>query len=570
MPSPDAHRRDGREAPSPAAVAPPAAVAQVPLAQRFARTPWCIVGPVAAVVFVAVVLWSATPASGTSGISSSGSAGKGGVRGDDIARLDTIGAEVAAEAEAEVAGDSSTATSGEAGVMQVGSGGHAHSVGNAGAASAAGAEVADLAGHDAFLAALCGSTLASAAADTAEAAHSSGASATTSPTGESAGSCIFFTLHGIGTEQLSPVAQCSLESTAAHHPPQSGVNIVLIVTHGHVDLSQLDTLRGFDNIHVLHTTPDNTLASAPRLIEWYRQAPDDRDITDVLGGMRLALLERWGGLYLDLDIFVLQPLAPGVLRNTFGVQDGEAPKAMMLIDVAAGSTKVTSNEPLAAVVDDDAMEVIADMGGGRVVHAPTLDTNNAVLAMDAGGELARTCLDEFIDGFDPRWGGQGPLLLRRVVLRLLKKYPNGIPQAVLSALQPRTVFYPVQWYSAATFAAALPAVDATHGVDDGNGEADAVLAARFDSWAHEHGEPMTVHLWSARPEVDRSFNVETVMAGAFHAACPATYAACVANPASSSGGGGSAARGGDGDAGVPLMCPLHTSFYDSAGVERIP
>lgn len=112
--------------------------------------------------------------------------------------------------------------------------------------------------------------------------------------------------------------------------------------------------------------------------------------------LRLGLLYRFGGIYLDTDVIILKSFAK--LRNTIGAQS---------IDL---DTKNWSR------------------------------LNNAVMIFDKGHPLVYKFIEEFSNTFDgSKWGHNGPYLVSRVVARV--KELNEYNLTVLSPL----AFYPVDW-----------------------------------------------------------------------------------------------------------------------------
>ncbi|KAG2567620.1 hypothetical protein PVAP13_7NG337100 [Panicum virgatum] len=113
--------------------------------------------------------------------------------------------------------------------------------------------------------------------------------------------------------------------------------------------------------------------------------------------LRLALLYRYGGVYLDADVVVLRPFSG--LRNAIGAQ---------AVDEATGDWR---------------------------------RLNNAVMVFDRAHPLLREFIAEFAAAFDgSKWGHNGPYLVSRVAARLRHRGPG----LNLTVLPPRA-FYPVHW-----------------------------------------------------------------------------------------------------------------------------
>ncbi|CAO2043108.1 unnamed protein product [Urochloa humidicola] len=152
--------------------------------------------------------------------------------------------------------------------------------------------------------------------------------------------------------------------------------------------------------------------------------------------LRLALLYRYGGAYLDADVVVLRPFA-GVLRNAVGAQ---------AVDEATGEWR---------------------------------RLNNAVMVFDAAHPLLREFIAEFAAAFDgSKWGHNGPYLVSRVAARLRHHRSPGLGLTVL----PPRAFYPVHWSKIAGMFVAPR---------DGKGE--KWVKAKVESI---RGESYGIHLWN--------------------------------------------------------------------------
>uniref|UniRef100_A0A0D9W7F7 Alpha 1,4-glycosyltransferase domain-containing protein n=1 Tax=Leersia perrieri TaxID=77586 RepID=A0A0D9W7F7_9ORYZ len=113
--------------------------------------------------------------------------------------------------------------------------------------------------------------------------------------------------------------------------------------------------------------------------------------------LRLALLYKYGGVYLDADVVVLRPF-PGILRNAIGAQ---------AVDAATGDW---------------------------------IRLNNAVMVFDRGHPLLREFIAEFAARFDgSKWGHNGPYLVSRVVRRRRPEEADNL------TVLPPPAFYPVDW-----------------------------------------------------------------------------------------------------------------------------
>lgn len=164
--------------------------------------------------------------------------------------------------------------------------------------------------------------------------------------------------------------------------------------------------RGF---RVLAVAPD-----APFLLkdtpaeDWFNEMksgkrdPGEIPIAQNLSNLlRLAVLYKYGGVYLDTDFIVLNKFSG--LRNSIGAQS---------VDVSGNWSRL----------------------------------NNAVLIFDKNHPLVYKFIEEFALTFNgSKWGHNGPYLVSRVVYRL-----TGRPGYNFTVLPPMA-FYPVDWIRIGTF-----------------------------------------------------------------------------------------------------------------------
>ncbi|XAR50851.1 hypothetical protein NMG60_11005302 [Bertholletia excelsa] len=117
--------------------------------------------------------------------------------------------------------------------------------------------------------------------------------------------------------------------------------------------------------------------------------------------IRLAVLYKYGGVYLDTDFIVLKNLSG--LRNSIGAQS---------MDAFGNWTRL----------------------------------NNAVLVFDKNHSLLHKFMEEFVSTFDGnKWGHNGPYMVSRVVKRMASELGANLTVLRLSA------FYPVNWIQIGEF-----------------------------------------------------------------------------------------------------------------------
>ncbi|KAH6773722.1 hypothetical protein C2S52_003373 [Perilla frutescens var. hirtella] len=193
-----------------------------------------------------------------------------------------------------------------------------------------------------------------------------------------------------------------VESLFKTHP-----NGCLIIVSSSLDSPiGMQILRPFSDkgFKVTATSPDfNYLLKNTAAEAWYNQLkrgnvnPGEISLGQNLSNLlRIGLLYRFGGIYLDTDVVVLKSFSE--LRNAIGAQTK---------DLTTGNWS---------------------------------RLNNAVMIFDKGHPLLREFIEEFALTFDGnRWGHNGPYLVSRVVARM-----SGRPGFNLTVLPP-LAFYPVDW-----------------------------------------------------------------------------------------------------------------------------
>ncbi|XP_051218372.2 uncharacterized protein [Lolium perenne] len=150
--------------------------------------------------------------------------------------------------------------------------------------------------------------------------------------------------------------------------------------------------------------------------------------------LRLALLYKFGGVYLDADVVVLRPLSG--LRNAIGAQ---------AVDAATGDW---------------------------------IRLNNAVMVFDQGHPMLREFIAEFATTFDgSKWGHNGPYLVSRVAARVR----HQLPELGVTVLPPQA-FYPVDWNKIVGLFVAPK-----------DGKEERWVKAKMDNIK---GESFGIHLWN--------------------------------------------------------------------------
>ncbi|XP_062016974.1 uncharacterized protein LOC133733352 [Rosa rugosa] len=224
--------------------------------------------------------------------------------------------------------------------------------------------------------------------------------------GNSSGSSckIRFFMTWISSKTLGNRELLAVESVFKSHP-----NACLVIVSNSLDSYKgLEILKPFSDLgfRVMAIAPDfdylfhNTPAEA-----WFfglrkgNVRPGGVSIGQNLSNvLRLALLYKFGGIYLDTDVIVLRSLSK--MKNVIGAQT---------IDLKTGNWS---------------------------------RLNNAVLVFDKNHPLLFKFIQEFALTFDGnKWGHNGPYLVSRVVSRISEKPNPGFNFTVVTP----SAFYPVNW-----------------------------------------------------------------------------------------------------------------------------
>ncbi|KAK4439912.1 hypothetical protein Salat_0326100 [Sesamum alatum] len=223
--------------------------------------------------------------------------------------------------------------------------------------------------------------------------------------GNSSDSCCkfrFFMTWISSVESFGERELCSVESLFKTHP-----NGCLIIVSSSLDSRNgMQIFRPFldKGFKVTAISPDfNYLFKGTAAQAWLNQLkrgnvdPGEVSLGQNLSNLlRMGLLYRFGGIYIDTDVVVLKSFDG--LKNVIGAQT---------IDRATGNWS---------------------------------RLNNAVMIFDEGHPLLHKFIEEFALTFDGnKWGHNGPYLVSRVVSRL-----SGRPGYNFTVLPPMA-FYPVDW-----------------------------------------------------------------------------------------------------------------------------
>ncbi|XP_077344755.1 alpha-1,4-N-acetylglucosaminyltransferase-like [Lithobates pipiens] len=206
--------------------------------------------------------------------------------------------------------------------------------------------------------------------------------------------------------QLPSLVLCAIESAAQVYPDRSVVVFMKGLNHTDAEdrekvLSHYPSLLSLDNIHIFPLIMEDIFNNTP-LFNWYKKINTTLErywIHVSSDGCRLALIWKYGGMYMDTDIISMRPIPH-------------------MVFLAGESNQYSSN---------------------------------GVFGFSPHHNYTWTCMEDFVQNYDGNgWGHQGPHLFTRV-LKTMCTLPNfnnteDIMCGNIPFLNPER-FYPIKYYS---------------------------------------------------------------------------------------------------------------------------
>ena len=281
----------------------------------------------------------------------------------------------------------------------------------------------------------------------------------------------FLVIWSTNTASFGLVPRRCLESIFYHHPratvtlfsndlsPPTAAE-TLPVLRDLLSLGYDIRLRPYNLSEVLFGTP--VAPWLARLEEWRRGRFFYSHVTDAL---RIALLFRYGGVYLDADVILVRPLRIAGMESTM---HRPPPRGAAYADLRdALGVQTYNGRPATSFPDGDAPPGEHPQLNGAVLVFPARHSRFLWAAMA-----------EFARSYNPNmWACVGPELLTRVALQLCAG-PGGAPVQAHRL----EAFYPFPW-SVVRQLAANPAGE--HGQEQRRG------------WARISQRAYTAHLWNS-------------------------------------------------------------------------
>uniref|UniRef100_A0A8C8AK92 Lactosylceramide 4-alpha-galactosyltransferase n=1 Tax=Otus sunia TaxID=257818 RepID=A0A8C8AK92_9STRI len=205
------------------------------------------------------------------------------------------------------------------------------------------------------------------------------------------------------SERMDPsdLFVCSVESVARTHPGTRVVVLMKGLANGNASLPNhwgFSLLSCFPNVEFQPLNLQELFSGTP-LAEWYLQAQQRQEpyfLPVLSDACRIAIMWKFGGIYLDTDFIVLKNLKN--LTNALGMQSRDV-------------------------------------------------LNGAFLSFKPKHKFMELCIQDFVDNYKGWiWGHQGPHLLTRVFKKWcsISNIQNAMSCKGVSVL-PQEAFYPIRW-----------------------------------------------------------------------------------------------------------------------------
>ncbi|KAJ1638817.1 nucleotide-diphospho-sugar transferase [Pavlovales sp. CCMP2436] len=242
----------------------------------------------------------------------------------------------------------------------------------------------------------------------------------------------------------------SVESIFHHHP-----NASLFIYSNHLAPSAVEPFAsaGFD-VKVVGYRLEALLEGTPakpwldKLASWEQGPYFYTHVTDVI---RLALLFREGGVYVDTDVIIIRPFRiaePEVVAAAIAEEDEArkqvAKEAAAARHAAAGGRLERIERLVHALPLNGAPPPLAPHSIGAEAHtiSETPIVNGAIMVFARGSPFLWGAMREFARSYrDYEWGWNGPELLTRV----RRRCPANV------SVLPEERFYPFHWEEVETY-----------------------------------------------------------------------------------------------------------------------
>jgi hypothetical protein len=169
------------------------------------------------------------------------------------------------------------------------------------------------------------------------------------------------------------------------------------VFSNHLQCSQLPAPFQSPRVRIVRFDAAAVFAPYPRgLLAWFLEGSwrGQFELNNLGNAMRLALMHRFGGVYMDSDVLSLRP---------FDEEDGAAAPAEREEEDGAAGAQVDLRPFVARRALTNMLALEDD-----------LSINNAVLAFEAGHPFLRLAMDNFAQYFKKKWAWNGPRLMNRI------------------------------------------------------------------------------------------------------------------------------------------------------------
>eukprot|EP00316_Scyphosphaera_apsteinii_P001767 CAMPEP_0119304030 /NCGR_PEP_ID=MMETSP1333-20130426/5363_1 /TAXON_ID=418940 /ORGANISM="Scyphosphaera apsteinii, Strain RCC1455" /LENGTH=290 /DNA_ID=CAMNT_0007306839 /DNA_START=145 /DNA_END=1017 /DNA_ORIENTATION=- len=247
------------------------------------------------------------------------------------------------------------------------------------------------------------------------------------------------------------ISRRSLESIFFHHPHASVHVFSNTLPAGFFgDFTSAGFVIHLERYNLTQLLQDTPAAAWLTQLARWREGPYFYShVTDV---MRLALIYREGGVYMDMDMLLVRPLRLALVPSTLT----HPPPTGAASEVLGNAIGIES------YIDGDTSRPIL---------------NGALLIFEPGSSFILSALHEFATTYKPElWGWNGPELLTRVHLSCATSQQGHSRVQI----EPPVAFYPVHWLDVPLFASRTQ------------------LERQYRLWDTIRQSSYAVHLWNRK------------------------------------------------------------------------
>ena len=228
---------------------------------------------------------------------------------------------------------------------------------------------------------------------------------------------IFF-LHTSMETKLSLISSCAIESAARSNPTST----ITLYTNGWTTTS---ILQMPPNVRIKPLNPTHIFRHLPTMKQWYRKSRTWKKgfpLNNLSNALRLAIILKQGGTYLDTDMVVVKPLSEAP-SNAVGIE--------VEVEVEVENNEENNETPSPKI------HISKQING--VTNTTTINTA-AFINFEKNNPFVQKLVDRFVQEYNGElWGHNGPGLLTRT----WQDYDQNTNDLHLMS---KKYLYPIGWH----------------------------------------------------------------------------------------------------------------------------